>query len=503
VEASIQNLLVDQVKEHLNQLSAKDRVREMIYAYFAPQCVQHEIAEDEFYKDILRPAYKRALPAPEEDHDPMNRNGNSVKIFGESIHSLKRLGSVLFEDPAREKIYFEDVTFLKGHVDSLEDADTAISYTLLYRSEHDTEKRYLKICYRLNPALPYRITGELFGNLDELLTAGFKSRSLMNHIYQDYGHGKLHIWLNTRDPEQFPMIPDEKSVVSFLGFVYQVNNQYPFYIEQELFTTPLELVTKAQQDLSFWEKLSKYSHNGNLFVWFDALGHTDWRMKFQDAATSVQQDDMIDQEGKICAIIQQLLYIIEPEAARPMIEVGKTKIEILNIPATESMEIRVKLSLKTLGFVQVRVALETVLDGISLNKDYTVLFDLNGQTDDEIILVVDPQRLAKNTEHQTVLKISSPYQLICVPIRLMTVFPIRTFVIHMIRYALLGALFFGFFRWFLSVCTGHVGSLAPAIITTSVSRSLPENYQAFFWVIVLLLTTLVLSIVAIKRIEKI
>jgi hypothetical protein len=502
VETSIRNLLIEQVREHLKALPVKDRVRELIYNHFLPQCNQYEIAEDAFYKQILKAAFREAEPAPEEDSDPPNRKGTFVKLFGVTLHSLKRLGEVLFEDAARAKIYFDDLTFLKAHVDHLVDADAAIEYTLLYKAENDPEKRFLKICYRLNSGLPYRIDGQLFDNLEKLLSAGFKSRSFMDKIYKDYGNGKLHIWLHALDSERFATLPDDKTVVSFLAFIYGTNAKYPFYIEQELFYSPMELVAKAKKNLDFWWKLITYCNNGNLFVWFDALGHPEWRGKLQKVSDNLQRDEQTGNDEKDHAMIQQLQYIIDSEAIRPLIVSSEAKIEKLSVAATQLIEVPVKVHLKTMGFVKVRVALEPLHKGLWLSTEQVVLFDLTGQKEVFVTLYIDPQQMIKNSSYSTGLQMTTEYETLIVPIQVKVVFPLRTYILYLFKYAFLGGLLFALFRWMISAGTGQPAGLSPQIITGEVVSSLPDNWPVFFWVFLAMLASLIGSYFVIRKVEK-
>jgi hypothetical protein len=502
VEATIRNLLIEQVREHLKALPVKDRVRELIYTHFLPQCNQYEITEEEFYKQILKTAFQEAAPAPEEDPDPANRKGTFVKLFGVTLHSLKRLGEILFEDPNRQKIYFDDMTFLKAHVDHLEDADTAIEYTLLYKSETDPDRRYLKICYRLNPALPYRIGEELFVGLRELLEAGFKSRSFMDKIYKEYSQGKLHIWLHAQDPERFPPRPDDKIELSFWALIYSINPGFPFFIGQVLFYSPMELVSKARKDLDFWHKLMTYSANGSLFVWFDALGQQHWRTGYTSALKDIQANDLLNQDEKDYATVQQLLNIIDPDTIRPSIVPSEVEIEKLNLAATDRIGVSIMLSLKTSGFVHVNLSLEPPHNGIWLDRAQATLFDLIGQKQASVKLHIDPQQLTKNNIYRTVLEVSTAYETVSIPIQVRSVFPLRTYLLYIVKYAFLGGFLFAFLRWMISVGTGQSGGLSPQIITGEVVRSLPDNWRVFFWVFLAMLAGLIGSYFVIRKVEK-
>lgn len=503
MEAATRDLLIEQVTRHLKTLPLKDRVRELIYSYFLPQCNQFEITEDDFYKQILKPAFKQADPAPEEDPDPANRKGTWVKIFGVTLHSLKRLGEVLFEDPIRERIYFEDSTLLKNHVDQLEDADMAIAYTALYKSENDPEKRYLKICYRLNPALPYRIDKKLFVSIEDLLAAGFKSRSLMNRIFKDYELGKLHIWLHAHDPKRFPAEPVDRTDLSFLIFLFGINTSYPFYIRHELFHSPIELVNKAQNNLSFWIDLATNCENGYLWIWFNVLGHNDWSEQLRRLTVKLAQNNTLTKDEKTYSLVQQLLLTINADAVRPLIEVGDEKIEVLDLADTVPVESQINLTLKTLGYVRAKLALEPEIAGIWLNTDTIRLFDLTGEKSSAVNLHVNPMMLTKNSRYDTALRITTGYETLTVPIAVQVVFPKYTYLLYLSKYAGFSGLLFGLLRWLIRVGTGQNSALEPRIITGEIARSLPDNWPVFFCVFLVMLISLISSYFLIRKAEKI
>jgi hypothetical protein len=503
METSIRNLLIAQVREHLNGLPVTARVRELIYTHFLPQCDQYAIPEDVFYKEILKDAFKAAEPALAEDPDPPNKKGTFVKLFGITLHSLKRLGEVLFEDFSRAQVYFEDVTLLKAHVDTLEDADAAILFSDWYKTESDPGKRYLKICYRLNPGLAYRIGDELFNDVEDLLTAGFARRALMQEIFEEYRKGYLHCWLHARSPDKFDPAPVDKKIISFLTLVYAVNPAFPFFIAEELVQTPKELATRLQADLNIWAGLMTCWSNGQLAIWFDALGYPEWRGQLQKIIDQLSHAKQLEDDEKTYAAIQQLLFIIDPQVMRPLLGLGESKIEKINLSTTALVEIPVKVSLKTLGYVRVQFTLEPAHDGLCLDKTTDHFFDLTGRQETWVTLSVDPQLLVKNKTYKTDLLVITDYERLTIPVSVSVVFPLPTYLVYVGKYALLGALLFAALRWLIIAGTGQSEGLLPRIITMEVERSLPDNWPAFYWAFSAMLVSLIGSYFMIRKVEKI
>lgn len=428
-----------------------------------------------------------------------------VYIFDVQVKSLQKLGEVLFDHPERALKYLADAVFLKANVNYLshQNIDLAMQYADLYQSENDQEKRYLKVCYRLNPKLPYRINGKFYRSVRELLAAGFEDLALINKIYQDYSSGRLHIWLQAQDIGHLVLIPGEQKLRPFLFFVYQVDAHFPFYIDKELFDRPLDVVARAREDLDFWKKISAYCTNGSLFIWFGALGHPEWQVNYELALERIQSTDGLDETEKAYVLVQQLLYIIDADLLPPAITVSQDKIENLTLAAANNVSIPVWLNLAAPGFVKPVVRLEPEVNGLALDKSTVVLFDLTGQQQETITLSVDPQKLVKNKAYHAAIQIITPYETLIIPVSLKAVFPFRAFLLYLFKYSLFGALLFGVIRWLLAAGTGHAYGLAPQIITSSVGRSLPDNYLVFYWVFVAMLAGIAISVAAIRKVEKI
>lgn len=431
-------------------------------------------------------------------------NGEPVYIFKLEVKSLQKLGEVLFKNPEPARRYLADEVLLKANVNYLshQNTDLAMSFSDLYQSENDPEKRYLKICYRLNSKLPYRVGQQEYLALEDLLKAGFNDRPLMNQVYQEYVSGRLHSWLHAKNPTTFRESPEKKSLLPFLKFIYQVNPDYPFYLDKMLLATPLDMVAKALENLSLWEKIAEACANRTLFVWFEAQGHPEWSMGYQTAWQAAQQDEKLEEPEKIYTAVQTLLQLIDISLAAPVIEFSQDSIENLNLAASKTVAVTVWLTLKNTGFIKAGLGLSTPLAGLVLDQSQIVLFDLTHQRQAAVTLLIDPQRLIKNKRYDLALQISLPGQQLEVPVRLQAVFPWRAVTLDVLKYGLLGAVLFGLCRWWLAAGTGSYDGLGPQLITTAISRSLPENYLTFYGVFLALLLAVILAVPAIRKAER-
>lgn len=431
-------------------------------------------------------------------------SGEPIYIFKLEVKSLQKLGEVLFKNPEPARRYLTDEVLLKANVNYLshQNTDLAMSFSDLYQSENDPEKRYLKICYRLNPKLPYRVGQQEYLAIENLLEAGFNDRPLMNQVYQEYVSGRLHSWLHARNPTTFRESPEKKGLLPFLKFVYQVNPGYPFYLDKVLLATPLEMVAKALENLGLWEKIAEACANRTLFVWFEAQGHPEWNTGYQTAWQATQQDEKLEDPEKIYTAVQTLLRLIDTSLAAAVIAFSQDSIENLNLPASKTVAVTVWLTLKNAGFIKASLGLSTPVVGLALDQSQIVLFNLTDQRQAAVTLLIEPQRLIKNKRYDLSLQINLSDQRLEIPVRLQAVFPWRAVMLDMLKYGIIGALLLGACRWWLAAGTGSYDGLAPQLITTAISRSLPEYYLTFYEVFLVLLMTVILAVPVIRKAER-
>ena len=207
---------------------------------------------------------KGAGPVADEPH---------VIVFDEKVVSLAQLGQVLFENPEKVQKYLYDDTLLKANVNYLTNNDVNKIFKILkiYKSESDVTKRYLKIIYYLNPSLPYRIGGDTSANIGDLLNKSFQNYDHYKHVFTDFENGRLQVWL--KETKQLPAtdVPGNNDLISFLNFIYGIDAGYPFYLNLELFLTPVELIEKTMEEPYLKEAIIDSVNQDGLLVWLTAV----------------------------------------------------------------------------------------------------------------------------------------------------------------------------------------------------------------------------------------
>lgn len=198
---------------------------------------------------------------------------NFVIILDERVTSLQQLGSVLFENPIRALEYLANEELFKAAINSLTNNDVNKIFRLLkvLKSESDPDKRFLKVIYYLNPALPYRTTSGNSADIQVLLDKSFQNYALYQEVYGDFKNNKIQVWLRAINAPQAANLPEDKSYLCFLAFVYSINAAHPFYLNNELFPSPVDLVDKARHESNFLELIKEPVNRENLMVWLNAI----------------------------------------------------------------------------------------------------------------------------------------------------------------------------------------------------------------------------------------
>lgn len=498
----IRTTFILQVKTWLEKNKLVDADRHVVYQYFIGQCEQYGITEEEFYAEILRPAYRDAHFDLSEDPDPPNPKHTHVTIFGVKLQSLKMLGQVLFDNQAKSAAYFEDMSLIKSHVDTLDSGDEALAYASLYKGEQNQEKRYLKIVYHLNPKLPYRLGNKKYATLESIFEDAFEDKSLYDKLYNDFVAGKLAIWLDEVHAEHAGKISGGKSYNSFLRFVYKVDPAYPFYLGRELYANPHEIVLKAQKDLAFRKQLFEAVNSEQLFTWFDCIGRSDWQLQYQSEADKLAKKQLTG-DDLIYASIHKLIRIIDPEIPAPKIKLSEKELIYTSLEASKPLTVPLKVELVNTGFVTVAITADTAIPGTGITQTNATFFDLTNAKELSFSLQVNPLVLTKDKLYSFHINVTTDYESLSIPVKLKAVFPLKTFLIYIGKYAAIGFVLLAGIRFALQSFTKSSEWLYPELIVTDLEASLPEFYPAFLFLFLLLCVLVAVTYPLIKKTEKI
>lgn len=477
---------VNQVIEAIKKHKASENYH--YYSDFINECNTYGLTEEDFNKRILRIAFKSINP---EKLNLEPTSGPHCIIFGIKAYSLRKVGEIFFNHPSMCEEYMTDATLFREDIRKLENSDKTLELVKVFKSEDVFYRRYLRTTYHLNRTLPFRFGTELVKDLKELLIKGFRNYDLYGQIVQEYMQERLGIWLEETDPENATKLDNGLNYEDFLRFIYRVDKTYPFYVNDELFLKPLDLVTKAHMDLSFAAPLHQHLLNGYIGIWLDSIGKAEWNQEYQINRKMVDNSSYHNEEEKKLAAIQLFIDTINPSIGTPKINSDIKNITLLEIQADRTHIQRIRLKLAHKGFVKFTIALNENITGISVGPAEAIFYDLNGNTENEIIIEIDPSQLVRNKTYNCSIIVTSIYEVLEIPVEVKVVFPIRAFVLEVFKYATLFALFFASIRFLIArEYSNWLMDSFDYFLDWESAQRYPENFSLFGWLFLLLLLSI-------------
>ncbi|MCX2430989.1 hypothetical protein [Pedobacter sp. GR22-10] len=426
-----------------------------------------------------------------------------IHIFGIEVRSLEKLGEVLYKNRVKALKYLEDAVFLKENVTYLshQNVDLAMEMMELHDSERNSEKRFLKICYQLNANLPFKIGEESFSTVKELLDRGWVGQDFFSEIYNTFAAGHLQIWIHRCFIDLINILPAGESFCDFLYFVYTIDPDYPFYVENELFLQPGDLVTRARRDASFWLPLLATFDHGLLSIWLERRGMGEIISKFKNYATELRAAEKKSEELSR-NLVQKLLEALAPDMEIPDLSVAAEELSFLNIQ-NKALFHPIVVRLNNKGFVRATVGFDRDVPGVWISPKNLTLSDLGGKESVTFHLNVDPSKLIKDHLYTISLQIQTDYQSIHIPLAIKTVFPMRAFMLCLLRYGGLGTIFLCIIRLLISWAYNGNGWLKPQLVWNNISAQVPSNHLVYILIFIIAILVPLLAWPRIKKIEQI
>ncbi|TAD83682.1 MAG: hypothetical protein EAY75_14575 [Bacteroidetes bacterium] len=376
--------------------------------------------------------------------------GRSAKWLDEEVSSLEEVGEVSFRKKEEANRRLAAPGILTGIVTQLTgDSEIGYEYQQLLDGEANTDKRFLKVIYHLNPSLPFRLSGQDFKSINQLITSIAKSLDLYTAAQQAYGNGHLQIWLKEADKEAANQLTTNIDANSFLAFVLKINAGHGIYVNNEKFDTPLQLVSKAKSDKGWWYLISEAMQAGVLPIWFGAIGQQDWIDKYNEFMTGVVSNNFYSDDDKKMMSVQRLLEVIDDEVQSPKIVADLKNISLMALEGSKPYVHDLQVSLNNFGFVKVRVGFESQFPGISISSGQATFFSLKNDRSANFHLKINPLELVKNKTYENKILLNTAFEELLIPLEINVVFPKKAFIRQLIKYSVFGAFFFAGIRYFL------------------------------------------------------
>src|SRR4051812_15582185 len=404
------------------------------------------------------------------------REKTAVVWLDEPAHSLEEMGEISLRKPEDARYFLRNTNYLVPNITLLTKSPSkADEFSRIIENEPNLDKRYLKVLYRLNKELPFRLNNEDFATVKDLFDKTAIDYAHFVAASEQYSKGHIHIWLEETDPIHADKLTSDYDYNSFLKFLYSINNYHPFYLDGLRFDTPEQLVQQAQTDAPLWSKIADATTNGQLQVWLNSIGWEDGVNAYDRYLQTINEYAIYTDEEKQLAAVQALIKIIDKNASDPIIVSDQQKVALLSIEGSKTVQHTIHLRLVNTGFTKADIFLDNKIDGISLNSRQFSFWSQGGETDRTLTITIPALQLVKNKTYATNIHIDTAFQNLVIPVQVKVVFPLKAYLLQVLKYALLGALFFVLVRYVTGVLA-QVPSWFTMPETTVGSVYLPPHY---------------------------
>lgn len=423
---------------------------------------------------------------------------NEVEWLGEKAHSLIELADISYKKPVDAKYYLRNANYLVPSITTLtKSASRADEFSKIIENEPDIDKRYLKVLYLLNPALPFRLNDLDFANINSLFNKTATDYNLFVAASESYNNRHIHIWLNQTDPVNAEKLTSGWDFNNFLQFLYKINNHHPFYLNLIKFDNPDQLMKQAETDASLWMKIADAAENQQLTTWFAGIGQNDLIDKYNKYKSNINGYNYYTEEDKKLAVVNYLINVVNPQLPDPKIESDQKEIKLLSIEGNKLVHHTISLELVTTGFAKAVYYFENPVDGISVSHSNFTFWSQNNAKADAVTVTVDASQLVRDKLYTVNLFINTEFERLTTPVEVKVVFPLKAYLTQLFKYSISGGIFFALIRYLTGVLAGNDSWFVPE------STDLPQKYFSYFIGLVIFLGSFISVLFLIKRIEKI
>lgn len=425
-----------------------------------------------------------------------------VEWLKEEAHSLAEMGEISYRKPEDAKYYLRNTNYLIPNITTLTKSPSiADEFSKIIEDEPNLDKRYLKVLYRLDPKLPFNLDKMEFGDVYRLVDKTATNYHTFMAASESYENGHIQIWLRETDVINMDKITIGFDYNSFLRFVYKINPHHPFYLNAEKFDNPQQLMQKAGLDASLWNKIATAAENEQLTSWLSAIGQQELVTGYNEYKKKITSYGFYTEEELNLSMVEYLINTIDLQTSKPHIESDQKEIKLLAIEGSRPINHTFYLKLVNTGYTIANISIDNPVDGIRLNNEKLAFWSQNHLSTYGLIINIDTAQLTRNKIYSFKIVVNTDFEKLVIPVEAKAVFPLKSYVRQLIKYAIFGSIFFALIRYITGIMTGNDSNVRD--MSNDVPGFLPQHYFSYFIGLVLLLGGLIGAIFLIKKIEKI
>ncbi len=488
-------------------------------ARIAAKGIDNGLSEEEV-KDYLLTRLKEAgfQPRSSAQHDHVFDNQwmtdskwseyrtRQTEWLNTTVSTLEQVGEVTFTNIDKAYQRLTNANYLPVVVTRLTNDDKGYEFETIINGEKDADRRFLKVVYRLNPSLPFRLGNLRFKNIRDLLAMTAGNYALYADLFASFQKQHVQIWLAEADPSTASLITGT-DYTDFLRFIYQVNPSHPFYLKEHRFESPAQLAAAAKDNVTLWPSAAGAMYYNELPVWFAGTGHRDWVEQYNEQYNRIADSDFHTTRDKEMAAVQTLLQVIDSSLPQPELDTDPNAVKMLAVEGSGKVQYPVTFQLATPGFIKARLRLSAIVPGISLSEKEITLHSQNAKASAQVFVQVDGMALTKDKLYSLSIIADTIYGQVLVPLEVKVVFPKKSYIQLLVKYGVIGALLFAGIRFLLSVVINDNGWLTinffgKYLSLDTADYALPPGYAAYILLLALFLALLVASVFIIRKVEK-
>jgi hypothetical protein len=284
----------------------------------------------------------------------------------------------------------------------------------------------------------------------------FENDQTLKSGKEELKKGYYEIWLKETDKksyDSFVTIRDsaENIDLALLEFLYTFNKKLSYrFAGTLLIKSPIELSDIINKNSEYWEAGKQELFNSSILVWLKNYGNIAIVNKWDRVKKNYEENQDVG--------LEEFLHLLNEKLVYGQLKASHDKIEFPRIQSGKIVSADIVFSNEKRGYLSVDLAFSKALPGVSIKPQKLQLNSAAKNNVSSLNFKIDSKYLLKGVEYETKIQVlTSANQQSEIPVSFKIVFPKNSFILEILKYSFLVALFFGLIR--LIISSNHPGWL--------------------------------------------